>query len=336
MILDFEQIKSITQGAVKITKSDAGYNFFRFNENELEYYSKTNHAHKSYSTSGIQLEFKTDATKFSMGGSVKSASSRKYYAFDVFVDGKFIGDIKNYRMDDMIPDFTTVDFPSDDFSSEFNLGDGEKTVRVVFPWSIAPTVKSVELDGASYVEPVKKQKKMIMYGDSITQGYDAESPSRQYSVALAYALDAEAYNKAIGGEIFRPALSAICNDIEPDYITVAYGTNDWRNSGSRENFIANATGFYKNLSQNYPNTKIFAISPIWRDGINAGGGFGEFSEIEATIKEIADTLDNVTFIYGFDLVPKSTEYFADLRLHPRNIGFDFYAENLAKKIKEYI
>lgn len=342
MILDFEQVKSITQGAVNITKSDCGYNFFRFNESEIkmyegrELYKGCDFYKKAFSTSGVQFEFKTDATKLSLCGSVKPASSRKYYAFDIFVDGRFIGDIKNYRTEDMVPNFTTKDFSQRDFSGEFALGDGVKTVRVVFPWSAAPTIREVVLDGASFVEPVKKQKKMIMYGDSITQGYDAESPSKAYSVALAHTLQAEAYNKAIGGEIFCPALSAIRNDIEPDYITVAYGTNDWRNSGSRENFIANATEFYKNLSTNYPNAKIFAISPIWRADTNADGGFGEFSEVEKIIKGIADSLDNVTFIYGFDLVPHDADYFADLRLHPRNIGFDFYVENLAKKIKEYV
>ena len=342
MKLSIEQIKEITNGAVSITQSNDGYRFFRFNKEEFKLYEgRTLYAgcdfyKKSFSTSGVQFEFKTDARKFSISGSVKAASSRKYYAFDVFVNGEFIGDVRNYRVDDMVPNYTANDFSLSDFSGEFELGEGIKTVRVVFPWSAAPTLSEVSLDGASFVEPVKKSKKMIMYGDSITQGYDAESPSRTYATALSYALDAEAYNKGIGGEIFCPELSAISNDFLPDYITVAYGTNDWRNSGSKENFIANAKGFYSNLSKNYPEAKIFAISPIWRADTETCIGFGKFSEVEETVKEIANSLENVTFIRGFDFVPHSTDYFADLRLHPRNTGFDFYADNLLREIKKYI
>lgn len=342
MRLSFDDIKNITHGAVSITESDEGFSFFRFNEDELKLYENRvlyagcDFDKKSYSTSGVQFEFKTDATKFSVSGSVKAASSRKYYAFDIFVNGEFVGDLRNYRVDDMVPNYTANDFSLSDFSGEFEIGEGIKTVRVVFPWSVSPTLSEVSLDGASFVEPVVKSKKMLMYGDSITQGYDAESPSRAYAVALSYALDAEAYNKGIGGEIFCPELSDIRADINPDYITVAYGTNDWRNSGSKENFISNAKGFYTNLAQNYPYAKIFAISPIWRDDTKTCVGFGDFSEVEAVIKEIAESTENVTFIRGFDFVPHSTDYFADLRLHPRNIGFDFYADNLIRRIKECI
>jgi len=342
MKLTLDDIKRITHGAASVTETDEGYSFFRFNEEELKLYEGRNlyagcdFDKKSYSTSGVQFEFKTDATKFSISGSVKAASSRKYYAFDVFVNGEFVGDVRNYRVDDMVPNYTANEFSFSDFSGEFDLGEGTKSVRVVFPWSAAPRLREVSLDGASFVEPIEKSKKMIMYGDSITQGYDAESPSRTYALALSHALDAEAYNKGIGGEIFCPELSAIRGDVNPDYITVAYGTNDWRNSGSKANFIANASAFYKNLSENYPDAKIFAISPIWRADTESCVGFGDFSEVEEVIKEIADSLENVTFIRGFEFVPHSTDYFADLRLHPRNIGFDFYADNLLREIKKYI
>ena len=44
---------------------------------------------------------------------------------------------------------------------------------------------------------------------------------------LADALGAEEVNKAIGGECFFPELAATKEDFQPEYITVAYGTNDW-------------------------------------------------------------------------------------------------------------
>ena len=67
---------------------------------------------------------------------------------------------------------------------------------------------------------------MLVYGDSITHGYDALAPSKAYSVSVPFTLSANAINKAIGGEIFFPTLARIKSNINPDYITVAYGTND--------------------------------------------------------------------------------------------------------------
>ena len=116
MKLTLEDIKSITHGAVSITETERGYSFFRFNNDELKLYkSRKLYAgcdfdKKSYSTSGVQFEFKTDATKLFLSGSISVASSRKYYAFDVFVNGRFAGDVRNYRVDDMVPNIPQMIF----------------------------------------------------------------------------------------------------------------------------------------------------------------------------------------------------------------------------------
>ena len=78
--------------------------------------------------------------------------------------------------------------------------------------------------------PVKKEKILVAYGDSITQGYDALHPSNAYIRRMADYLNAELINKSLGGVKFLPNLAAVPNDIDADYIFVAYGTNDWSNS----------------------------------------------------------------------------------------------------------
>ena len=334
MKLNFEEIKSLTHGAVSVENTCGIYRFFRFNRAELDHYAPTSFMKKSYATAGITLECVTDATAVFMRGKIKQGSGRSYYAIDVLVDDKLISDIKNFKTEDMIPNYVDKEFEYDSFSEKIELGAGRKNLRIVFPWSAVVELYEMELIDAVYIEPVKKSKTMIIYGDSITQGYDAESPSRAYAVALAYALDAEAYNKAIGGEFFSPELSAIKNDVKPDYITVAYGTNDWSRK-ERDEFLNNSRKFYENLSKNYPEAKIFAISPIWRADSANITAVGEFGFVEETVKSIADSLPNVKFISGIDLVPKSPEYYGDLRLHPRNIGFDHYAKNLLAEIKKH-
>ena len=74
-----------------------------------------------------------------------------------------------------------AEFPVRDFKVEAELPSGNKTVRIVFPWSVSPKIKNFELSWSTYVRPVAKKHKMIIYGDSITQGYDCTHPSASYA-----------------------------------------------------------------------------------------------------------------------------------------------------------
>lgn len=121
----------------------------------------------------------------------------------------------------------------------------------------------------------------------------------------------------------------------PDYITVAYGTNDW-DSVEQETFKIKCKEFYTNISQSYPQAKIFAITPIWRKNMNEYRIFGRFEEIEKNIRNAVKYIENITVISGFDLVPKEEKYFGDLRLHPNDCGFKHYTGNLYREIKTKI
>lgn len=65
-----------------------------------------------------------------------------------------------------------------------------------------------------------------------------------------------------------PALAACKDAFAPDYIIVAYGTNDWRHAAA-EKFRNNCRGFYENLCKHYPGVPVIAITPIWRANMEA-------------------------------------------------------------------
>ncbi len=336
MKLNLEQIKSITRGALDIIEDTDGFKFFRFNKEEEEFYKPLPTYEKVFAASGVQLEFETDAEAMCLAAIMTPASTRSFFSFDVYVNGEFIGEMKNFP-DDIDPTgYSQIEFELGHHEKRFELGDGTKTVRVVFPFSVFCAVKELELVGASFVTPVKLPKVLLAYGDSITHGYDALHFSRSYIARLARHLDAELYNKGIGGEIYRSGLAAIKNDIKPDYITVAYGTNDF-NKAKKSEFGDNCKKFLANLKANYPGAKIFAISPIWRvdTDVSKNGEFSEFSEISDTIKESAESV-GVNFIYGFDFVPHDTAYFGDLRCHPNEAGFDAYFNGLKNQIEKLL
>ena len=337
MKLTLEQIRSITRGAINVREEADGIRFYRFNKEETEFYKPLPNYEKVYATSGVQLEFETDAEAMRFVTVMSSASTRSFFSFDVYVNGEFVGEMKNFP-DDLEPTgYSQIPFELGFHEKRFEFGVGTKTVRVVFPFSAFCALKEIDLEGATFVKPVKLPKTLLAYGDSITHGYDALHFSRSYIAKLARYLDAELYNKGIGGEIYRPGLAAIKNDINPDYVTVAYGSNDF-NKAKKSEFGDDCENFLSNLKANYPKAKIFVISPIWRIDCNVSknGEFDKFSEISDTIKACAEKV-GVHFIYGFDFVPHDKSYFADRQVvHPNEEGFDLYFKALRKEIDKIL
>ncbi len=337
MNLKLSQIRDITTGAVRIEEIDNGIHFYRFTKQQEELYkNRSNDFYtKTFTTSGVRISFRTNSQTLFLRTEITGGSSRSYFAFDVFVNGVKIDTLDNFSDIDIPQNYTTLNFPLGEFSKEFDLGIGEKEVCVYFPWSVKATLKEFVIDDDSFIKPVKPNKKLLCFGDSITHGYDALYPSNKYITKLADMLNAGEYNKAIGGEVFFPALAATKEDFEPDYITVAYGTNDW-SKRSKEELTHNCKDFLCNLSNNYPNAKIFVITPIWRKDMNESRLFGDFKSVGEIIQKQTAAFSNISVIQGFEFVPQNEDLFADLRLHPNDEGFEYYFENLSKHIKDIL
>ena len=334
MKLNFSQICDITLGSVYTEEQDGMAVFHRFTKEQEEIYKETSSDYykKSLSTSGVKLSFKTDSRNMFLKIDAVSGSSRKYFSVDVFVNGEPIGFIDNFTGTELPLNYTKIELPLGEYSKNFDLGEGTKTVTVHLPWSVAARITEISLDDGSSLEAVRPQKKLVSYGDSITHGYDALRPSNRYPAKLAEALGAEEYNRGIGGERFFPPIAEPKDNFEPDYITVAYGTNDW-SKVDEATFRATCRGFYLNLSRSNPNSKIFALTPIWRKDLDGERAFGPFENIVKVIEEEVRDLENVTVINGMDFVTHDSEYYADLRLHPNDAGFEQYFRNLNEKIK---
>ena len=333
MELNFDQICSICLGAVRVKKTEEGVRLYRFTEEQEEIYRRTNiNFHmKSMSTAGMKLYFETDSRALFFRVNVTPGSSRTYFSIEVKVNGKPVGYLDNYSDVTLPLDYTQMQLPQGEFSKHFELGEGTKKVCIYLPWSVAVEIREISLDENAFMKPIKPAKKLLVFGDSITQGYDALRSSKRYAARLAEALDAEEINKGIGGEVFFPALAESRDDFEPDYISVAYGTNDW-NALKEEDFKNKCQAFYAALNKHYPEAQIFAITPIWRKDYMEERDFGEFCRVAEDIENIVSSFNNVKCIHGFEFVPQDENYFADLWLHPNDIGFDHYFENLYERV----
>ena len=187
-------------------------------------------------------------------------------------------------------------------------------------------------------KPLTERRNMkILINDSYSGSTVCKDtrPGQGPESAFVYRMHNTLSEKGIGGEKFFPALLDEKDPFDPDYITVAYGTNDWNSKLiSHDTFEANCRAFYSRLSELYPSARIFAIAPIWRlDGNRTSSGFGApVTEVYPLMQELCKDLPNVTVLDGYSYVPHRKEFFSDLRLHPNDFGFGLYAEALYKEI----
>lgn len=340
MILDFETVCAITCGAADIKLDEDGIRFYRLNSRQMAYYKEknTDYYNKAKTTSGIKLSFRTNSRALHLDMTLQKVMGRSYGAVEVFANGKKLGSLNNFSDKDLTGNYAERAYPSLRQEQTFQLGEGEKTVHICLPRLIGVVVHAIELDDGSEITAVKPSKKVLVFGDSITQGFDCLWPTSHYVEHLCKALDAEEFNKAIGGERHAPNLVAYVEDFVPDYIVVAYGTNDWR-CEKVEDFISMCREFYENLAKYYPGVPVIAITPVWRVDIDAVRPlihFGPIHEIEEYIRQIAAPYANVTVIRGYEFIPEQKEMFGDLRLHPNDEGFTHYGINLVAALKDIL
>ena len=332
MKLSHQQIKDIAFGAAYVEQIDGKTVLHRFTREQEELYRSVDAGfyNKSFANSCITLEFKTDSASLTFKSHIKPRSSRLFFSNDIFVDNTLCGVLKgNFENGEDIERGKAVE-------GEFSLGEKgiEKSIRIHLPWSCSSDIIEISIDDGASLIPVNKSRKMIFYGDSITQGYDAEYTSNSYASRVMLNFDAEARNKGIGGEIFRPELARLADaDFEPDIVTVAYGTNDWSGGITKELLEDRASDFLGALAKNYPSAKIFVIAPIWRADYQSERAFGDFAEIKNCFAEIIRKYPSIALIDGFDFVPHDCELFRDKSLHPNDEGFSYYADKLIEKMK---
>ena len=325
MKLSLEQLRSIACGTDRLEEVDGGVQFFRMTAAQKEYYLGYNNiekANKTDSTSGVRLAFYTDSTSVKFSAKFTEGSSRAYAYFDIYENGAMIahgGDEKENNAD-----------------VEAKLVAGESLVEIYFPWSKGVILTSFELDDGATVKPYVRSKKLVAYGDSITHGYDAIYPSLSYVNRLGNLLDADVHNRGIGGDVFAPELAKRDDVANVDYVTIAYGTNDW-SMCKLETFEANARGFFKVIQEKYPTARVFVLAPIWRGDSERETAMGRpIGDVYKLFCEYTKDYSNFTVVDGWNLIPHLYAFFHDQILHPNDQGFSLYAENLYKAIKNKV
>ena len=274
---------------------------------------------KAYGTAGIRLDFYTDSTFFAFTyDKATAASSRKWYYFSLLINGEQVALIGEEQATACAGAYRV------------ELPDGKNRITLFLPNLFRARITSVELSDGAVFERVNPKRRLVFHGDSITQGADSKSPALSYANRVAYALDAEIFDFAIGGAMFDMRMVDTSTDYNADAVIVAYGTNDWSKWKDAQTFSENCSEFFEQLMPLHKNVPVFVILPIWRFNGEEQKPIGTLQDAKAEIARIASGYKNVKIIDIYDVVPH--ELFSD-GLHPTDDGFAYYAENVLKQIK---
>ena len=327
MLLTLEQIQDIARGCARVEEHDGAFWLMRFTEKQAQAYldiGNEDFYNKTFATSGVRLAFKTDSRSFSYDYQFARASSRRFGHFDVYVNGSLTYHFGSTGCENMAG------------HADISLPEGEKTVEIYFPFSYRTTISHVAIHDGAMIEGVYRPHTLICFGDSVTHGYDAIHPSLSYASQLANLLEADYINKGIGGDIYFPALLEEAECPDPDYITVAYGANDWFKC-TPEEFEANCRGFFTRLTALYPKSKIFMLSTIWHCEFDTKSKLGMTgAEQNARMREICRDYPGLYYVDGGKMTPHRQEFYTDTAGHPSEACFSIYAANLYAAIQKLL
>ena len=312
MKLTFEQIKSITVGAVSIWQENDTVRFSKCTQKQVDAYYKLLPilGERAQATTGIRLDFYTDSSSFAF----QAASGSK---FEIYVNGLLTNFINDNHC-----------------SIELDNSNGENRITLILPSHENGSLLSVELDDNANLRVAEFDRKILFIGDSITQGWNSGYDSLSYAYRVSRNLNAHSVIQGIGRGFFDESILDDELDYDPDIIIVAFGTNDWGRD-TLENFAEKSGAFFDKILKKHCGKKIFAISPLWRGDKDSRRGGIDFDEHCLTVKKVASQR-GIIVIDGENMIPHLPEFFSDGYLHPNALGFSLYAENLTKFIQKYI
>ena len=314
MTLNFDDIKRAARGAVFFREKGGLLYFERFSEEQKAYYESVCERFfvRTRATTSVILDFVTDADSMTLAYEMGRLNMVvcDFMFFDVWEDGIMTSHLGAYSRERLAE---ALNIP---------LRPGKKRVRIFFPNAFDMSIRELTLNGATLFSPSERGRRVLIHGDSITQGYDAHYPSLAFANTLIRDLDLDAINQAVGGEIFRPGMIGTKALLDADAVLVAYGTNDWY-GGIEEERVRE---FFKRLRALYPEAPIFYISPIWLAEWDKKYLGVSFSEATALLKSIAKS-EGAIVIDGDEIMPKVAEMYTDGE-HPSDLGFQMYAKSL--------
>lgn len=307
------------KGAVRVKYENGTYSPLRFTQKQLDRYTGIPRCCYPYASSGIKMEFVTGEPEISFGyafGTVWNFGSPP--TFDLYENG-VLRQITEGTADSAVHCITYK-----------RRSPEPSEITVYLPVDAETHISDIRIGSYTPVPP--KEKKMLLLGDSISQGLMVRYSSLCYAAMIERYYHLDLLNQSVGGDIYDEAALDESLPFDPDTVLVALGTNDIYFLGDYDAIAANIGAYYKKISGIYPGKKVSVITPPYQLGIEGNRPlFDLLGRVTGKIVSEA-AVYNFDVIDGFDLVPHDPAFFAD-QAHPNDLGFSQYAFNLISRLK---
>ncbi|MBR2282514.1 MAG: SGNH/GDSL hydrolase family protein [Spirochaetales bacterium] len=299
----------------------------RYTEKQVAHLSafSERQATRALASANITVELMTNSSHVGMFMRLLPGSSRESGAVEVFVNGKQSGTFPLINERDCSVDVA--------LEGEMNK------VTFYLPWSMQTEIEKIMVDDDSLVRRTgRRNKTIICMGDSITQGYMADEPTKTYVGRLSTHFDAEIINQGNGGYFLDEDLLDEDIGVKPDLVSFAYGTNDYSRNSDPEVIRGNLRSFLDKLTGIFPKTPIICITAPYRGSEkhfnrvkDLGWGYDKLIEV---FHEVCSGYSQVTVVD--DPVPHGQDCFYSDYTHPTALGFEHYFNKLRPVVKELL
>ena len=313
MNLDKKTIENYFSGYLEAEFENGYYFLYRFGIEQRSFYTKEGgfYGNQSHYQAGIKINV-DNCTEISFDFVIRSEGTEEISFGAVYADGRE----ENYRFDSSIQ------------KAVFSFK-GE-SVNVYFPYNARIGIKNIEICGDI---PMKTERNILSFGDSITQGYMITEAALAYPSVLGRAFKADVYNFGIGGYFIR---SGILNELDklprPWIITFAYGTNDWH---FEQDYKKELPDIFRRIHNKYPDTPVFVILPITRRNESMRRSSGFLENVRNDLEDEAAKYHNFYVISSGKKLDAGAHLFDD-GIHPNNDGMRYLGRLIAEDIAEIV
>jgi len=314
MKLSNVSIKKLIKGACYFEQRGGFLYSYHYTRAQLEYFAPLDFWNsRSRFSAGIRLEMITDATELSF------KLKTDFYGSDQSTVDLYINDVASNIYYIKNGGVSTV---------SFKMPCGKKRVTVYFPIDGEIGIKDLVFNG-SYTRAKDRKNRVLVIGDSITQGYGAVYAGASYINTLARLYGMEILNQAIGGYRFDKGGLERVEDFPHQKLLVALGTNYYDDTKVYD-YEGEAVAFFQRLNELFSDKKIVVCTPVWRKDAN----MERLNWCIGIIKRECAKYGNISVINGFDLIPPLGEFYMNDGVHPNTYGMLTMAENLNRRLKK--
>lgn len=307
-----EEIISLAVGSVYNEVDENGVlHLYRCKKEQMEAYGRLSKTLGEWSgrTNGVRLDFVTDSSLLSF----RVIEGKKY---ELFVNGKKTDHIELKS--------------GEVFLKELDTSNGENRITLIYPSHENGSICDIALSkGSSYRRYTHTYgKKILIIGDSITQGWDTVSDSNSYAYQVSLRLDADTVIFGVGGAYFHESILPSVDTYHPDVVIVAFGANDY--GRGIDALKKNMPEFLNRLLKVYNNSQIIGLTPI-------SGRSGRKTENDPFKEFIFKTYEEygIEYIDGSDMVSPVNDNYAD-NYHPNDKGYLEMSDKLVPMIDRII